>query len=205
LKLKFAVLALAVAQLAHATTIFDNGTPDFQNATASDPDSGFIAYDNFVLGGATTLRSVQWWGIYYSGNNAPADAFTINIFADNAGQPGSSLTGAMSVSPTRQLTSDTVLGLWNIYVYNATIPDTILGSGTYWVSIVNDTTGSVDNWFWATSAATGGSSWQNSGPRTIELAFNLSDTAVNTVPEPSSYLLSAAGLVGIFLARLRRA
>ena len=201
MKLKFAIFSLAIAQLAGAATVFDNGAPNLQNAAASDLGNGFTSYENFILGGTTTLRSVQWWGIYFPGNTASADSFTVSIYANNAGQPGSAVAGPLSVAATRQVTSNTVGGTWDLYLYDAVIPDTVLGAGTYWLSIVNNTSG-ADSWYWATSASSGDAR-QNTGALNLELAFNLSDTA-STVPEPSTYLLSAAGLAGIFLAARRR-
>ena len=81
-----------------------------------------------------------------------------------------------------------------------------LGGGTFWLSIINDTLADTDdNWFWASSFASGnnvvrfgdGTSWFLGG---LESAFNLT----GKIPEPASLAIFCFGLLGLGLARWRR-
>ena len=203
MKSLFAMLLLGMVPLAHGSTVFDNGSPDLLGGLASDVSTPFVVFDDVSLGSSATVRSVQWWGVYYSDNTPLTDAFTIRLYVDVAGAPSASAFATYAVSATRQDTGTLVLGALNNYLYSANIPDTLLASGTYWISIVNDTTNDTnDNWYWATSQSTGNAiqlTTTNSG----EMAFVLSDTVV--VPEPGTLLLGVAGFAALALLRRRRA
>jgi hypothetical protein len=67
---------------------------------------------------------------------------------------------------------------------------------------------SAPNWFWAASAASGSAimtPFPEGSPVVLdaELAFLLSDAPISEVPEPSTMLLSAVGLAGIWALRRR--
>lgn len=206
MKLASIMLVLALAPWASAATVWDNGAPDLADASLSDVDASVVTFDDFTLSGSATIRSIQWWGIYIFTASPGPDSFNINIFADNGGAPGTSVTGTLAVSASRLSTTDLVFGSFPLFEYTANIPDTVLSAGTYWLSIQNDTTGSGYDWSWASSANTPANALFLDGSFTaqeFDLAFNLNDTAV--VPEPSTMLLSAVGLGGILLARRRRA
>ena len=108
MKLAIAILALA-AQFATAATVFDNGESNLTNAAQSDSNSSTTVADNFTLSGATTLRAIQWWGIYVAGNTASPDSFTINIFLDNANAPGALVATPTVLTLDRQNTGSQVL------------------------------------------------------------------------------------------------
>lgn len=194
-----AILVLAGASIGNGATVWDNGSPDQIDGVVSD-STLIYAQDNFTLTATTTLRSLVWWGGYTPAISSVTDSFTVE-FRDGGG-----LLSSFAVSASRTPTSFAVLSL-PVYVYAADIlPGFTLNAGSYFIRIFDNTNGAPTSWFWANSSQTGdASAFQVGGGSTFtnlgELAFQLSDTAV--VPEGATYLLSAIGLAGIFLARRR--
>ncbi|MEP6962184.1 MAG: PEP-CTERM sorting domain-containing protein [Acidobacteriota bacterium] len=212
MKSSFLILALLGGSVASATTVFDNGAPNLTNAFNSDLDFSptQVSFDDFTVG-AVTLRQVVWHGIYAATNTASVvDSFTIQFFNNVAGSPSGAAIQSYAVSPSRVNTGNLVVSTYKDYLYTATIPDTVLAAGTYWISIFNNTVlDTDDNWYWSTSSNSGNAKLSNGGaaPSSIgvELSFALTDTASSSVPEPSSLLLSAAGLTGFAALRRRSA
>lgn len=192
-------------------------TPTIVQGTGSDvslPPSGKRLADVFSLGAAATARSVTWRGMYAQSNTPtfPTD-FTLTIFDDSAGLPGSVLSNT-SVSVTPIDTGDD-LGDFDVYEFQADLTPTLLLAGTnYWFSPLADTTVDADDfWFWA-RAASGGSAHQSdvtgNGSWVIENGrgpsyFILDDQALATVPEPATATLALLGLGGLMLRRRRMA
>ena len=96
--LAFAALVLVLAAPAWASQIIYAQIPDYNGLFASQNDTSgsginFTAYDNFTLGSAATISSVQWVGGYFNPpSQGPITGWTVGFYADNAGQPGSLLT-----------------------------------------------------------------------------------------------------------------
>lgn len=198
-----------------ATVIYDNGSADGSRGWWSDFDGALQPSqqmaDNFVLGaGSNTLTGVSWSGSYYSSNTpTAADNFVIRIFSDLGGIPDTNPIYSFSVgNAVNRIDSGIDDATWNIDIYNysAAVPSTTLTAGTtYWLSVVNDTSGHPDDWLWENSQTSGssafrlgeGSSWN---PHDAELAFQIS-----AVPEPETYalLLAGLGLLG-FAARRKQ-
>ena len=89
------LLALVFAVPGWAQIYFQN--PDFNGAFSSQNDTvsfGNFAtvYDNFTLGAAYNLTSVEWIGSYFNPPTpGPITAWTVSFWADAAGQPGALL------------------------------------------------------------------------------------------------------------------
>ena len=111
-----------------------------------------ILAENFTVPANREVDQLKWWGGYFPGNNALAvDAFTIVIRADDgSGLPGAVINTVGPINVPRVLTGIILFGV-NEYEYTLTIsPNKVLGPGTYWVEIYNDTTRdpSGDDWGW---------------------------------------------------------
>ncbi len=199
-----------VAPATAAAVIYDNGGPDGSRGWWSDFDgSNQQMADNFVLGaGSNTITGVNWSGSYYSTNSpATTDNFLIRIFGDLGGVPDTNPIYSFSVgNAVNRVDSGIDDATWSIDIYNysAAIPSTTLVAGTtYWLSVVNDTSGYTDDWLWENSNPVGGSAFRlgdgNSwSAHSTELAFQ-----ITAVPEPETYamLLAGLGLLGFAVRR----
>lgn len=211
-----AVLLVAVLSLgwvlpaAAAPVIYDNGGADGSRGWWSDFDGVQQQMaDNFVLGaGSNTITGINWSGSYYSSNTPTiADNFVIRIFSNSGGVPDVSPIYSFNVgNAVNRVDSGIDDATWNIDIYNysAAITSTTLVAGTtYWLSVVNDTSGHTDDWLWENSQPVGssafrvgdGNSWS---AHSTELAFQ-----ITAVPEPETYamLLAGLGLLGFMACR----
>lgn len=221
-RVALAVLLGAISSGSASSAVFyDNGSFDGGNAFHSDFDAPVFPVDtvevadDFELISSQILRSIVWSGVYFfTGVPEGPDNFTIRIFDASGGLPGALVhaftPGAVLRIPTGALVADFVPA----FEYRVAVDETVLAPGQYYLSIVNDTEGSDENWFWATSDAVSGNhrirtsiggAWMSTAsfPEPTELAFALSDSA--EVPLPASLLLLLSGLaVGAVTARARR-
>jgi hypothetical protein len=221
------VMALAIvlgSRVATASTIiYDNGVPCNCASPGSDLslDPGFGAWqsaDDFVLSsGAAAIIDIHWWGFYHDGNStAPgtgdflaADAFTVRFFADAGGVPAAS--SFAEINPGSVTRSPYPIGSVSVFQYDADIAAVALTPGvTYWLSIVNNTAGDPDDWYWQTATLFGGGNYASRFgseawlSQTQGLAFNLTGPDVSAVPEPGTLLLLATGAAGLVARRRRR-
>jgi uncharacterized repeat protein (TIGR01451 family) len=176
---------------AHGAQIYDNGSCCIANALFSDEETSIWQADDVAISAATTLGGVRFFGLYAdpSGsaitNSVPAtDAFTLRVFADDAGQPGA-LVGSSTLSGPRSDTGTTIgNSAVHWYRYDLALDTPIsVGIGTYWVAIVNDTTTDTDDdWAWGVTngdpqhawSQDAGATWEDTG-RDGNLAFALFD------------------------------
>lgn len=196
-------LCVGAAGVSQAAVVFEQ-LPDYTNAYFSDSAGNFpyqAIAENFSLGTSTSIGAVGCWGVYFT-NNIQVDNFTVKIYADSFGLPGTLL---YSGAPTSTTSIDTGVDAFGVDVYETTMT---LGSafnasaGTqYWVSIINST-GLGSDWGWVTSSSDSvgaftldyGGSWN---PLGTSSSLRLYD-----VPAPSS--LALLGLGGLIAGRRRR-
>ena len=205
------------ASSAGAQLVFDNGAPAGGQARVSDftrhsSASGlfFQVADDFSLAAPASIGSVRWWGEYWFDDVAAADDFTLRIFASEGGAPA--ITPLYEQHLGAALTRTAYAG--DIFQYDAALAPVALGSGTYFLSVVNRTAEDdvLDSWFWVSSTAAGaGSAYNRAGATLLDaegaawgtLGFDFA-FQVSAVPEPQTYALLLAGLGLLGFAARRR-
>ena len=207
-------LAIAIASVPASAAVVFSQTPVINTATWSDVDSfGYRVADDFTIGGAETIRSVIWRGMYYaSGTPQAVDAFTLNFYADAGGGVGA-LLGSFNVGNAVNRV-DTGLDFdsnVDFYEYTADLGAGMsLGSGTYWLSVFNDTTADTDDgWYWGTLTSSGNNRLSSDGgvnfSANLMTSYFILDNAGQggggTVPEPTTLLLVGLGFAGLRLSR----
>lgn len=172
--------------------------------------SFLTAYDDFTLGSAQQIDTVQWVGGFYNPNAAvPIDSFTIQFYTDAGGLPGASVYSAQqAVTPTSLGTRPSVsFGDIPMFSYSMDLAvDFLADAGTrYWISIVANLAfiGFTQQWGLATSADGNGASVQDSNGAIIrgqvDHAFTLTAAGPSAVPEPGSLSLVALAVAGLLL------
>lgn len=202
--------------------IYDNGSPDFVNAYYSDKTpgigGGIESASNFALGADNILADIHWWGGYGISSFAhSADNFTVYIYNDSGGSPGTVAHTIPVGAPTR---TDTGVNLFLsidifAYEYDLPIPIALTAGTTYWLSILNDTTGDPGGeWLWATSNGLSGDDHSRNlnagapdpwGDLEVEFAYHLTGPDPSGVPDAGSTLpLLGTALIGLAWLRFRR-
>lgn len=127
-----------------------SGTSDF-DCNVCQSGSLVIAED-FVLMETRSINEIAIWGGYVD-DQVFNDNFTVQVFADNAGEPTTPPLVTQSGVPTaRELTGLTVGfngAMVDEYRFTLLLPSPLLlGPGTYWILIANDSTGQAGDFVW---------------------------------------------------------
>ncbi len=200
------VLAGMIAIPASATQLVYVQNTDFGGAYASQNDPTFFgnfatAYDNFGLASTTHVSDVLWIGSYFGGTGS-ITGFTLTIYADNAGVPGTQVytTGDVAGNAHEAFIGTDSAGN-PTYVYGLTTAFTATGGSTYWMSIVPDLA-FPPQWGWETGTGGDGASYGcffgTCGSNPNDLSFALA------TPEPGSITLLVTGLLTLGAGIRRR-
>jgi hypothetical protein len=212
----FGALA-ACSSLRGSSVLYDSGAPGYGDAFVSDPQFPVQYGSDFTFGGPASLTGLTWFGAYKPPGSSVTiigpDNFEVRIFGTTAGTP--------NVAPLFDFTGLLVTKIdtggslsfpgEELYHYGVSVPSTILGPGTYFLSIINNTVAGDELWLWAWSnqsfqagnalysRTADGGTWV--GPFTTQVSFQLrGDTAT---PEPATFVLSAIGLGAFVGGHLR--
>ncbi len=104
--------------------------------------------ENFNVDQDRSIGLVRIFGGYFPDDLKPVDAFTVNFHEDDAGLPGV-IINSQTAAASQTLTGLEVDGVQE-YQIDIEIVQLSLTSGTYWVSVYNDTSPHTDSFGWET-------------------------------------------------------
>jgi hypothetical protein len=191
-----AIATLFNAPLANAAIIVNNGYQIF-GATMSDFD-GSIApalqlADQFTLTGKAQVKEIMWRGLYFDSGSPLNDNFTIRFFKivqENVVEPPIEF----HLGSVARQDSGVDLSGFDVFDYSAMLTSFSLDRGDYLLSIVNNTIGEADDWFWGVSSYRNsehffryndGEFWERGDEG--DMAFAIAGESIS-VPEPSTIL-----------------
>ncbi|MHC4414461.1 MAG: hypothetical protein ACYS0G_04175 [Planctomycetota bacterium] len=198
-------------QAGHGANLLVAATSD------ANPEAAQAVADNLVAEATTEITEVCWWGIYVDFGPPATDCgpgggddFTITYFNNSPGSPdfpGTVRAGPLAVSPQKATTGlliDSAIGPIVEFQFTATHdPVPVTEGETYWIQILNNTTGTCV-WLWTTAPPGDGLSHQEApigsgyGPgtgRDYDLAWCLD---IDTGPScPWDCQATPDGVVGI--------
>ncbi|MBI4890277.1 MAG: PEP-CTERM sorting domain-containing protein [Acidobacteria bacterium] len=214
-KFMLGVLLAASASLLQAALIVDNGMPDTSQAEARGIIS-FRTADDFTLAATWNVTSVSFWMLAQPGmfNGSVSYAF----YQNSGGAPGSVLDSGTVNGVTPVLQNSVPGYIYSYYTTTFALPAPLqLTAGTYWLEVHHGSGLTVvesNNVYWGVVANSvpNGNARQSpvpnppSGLTTSEMAFSLSGDRVDVVPvpEPSTYVVSAAGILLFGLLKRRK-
>ena len=203
-----AIIALPAGAAPIVDQLFDSTQP---GALSNQGPADQQVADDFSIASLIALGPLTWFGRYDGaiGTVDPTD-FTIRIFSDQGGMPVEAPFFEINVS-----VSPTVTGLdfggspW--FSYSADLGSPVLGTGVYWLSILESDASTPlagdSLWLWGETGTVAQRSVRSADatPWTLGSGNNVAFTINSSVPEPSTWLLLGTGVLALGAARKRRA
>jgi hypothetical protein len=207
------LVLIAVAPLS-AGTLYSQPFSGAASLFASQNDTGggngqfAVVYDNFTLAASGSITGINWTGGYFSGAPSTITGWTIQLWSDSAGQPGSSLY-SQTVSGTG---GEVFLGNYDgspVFTYSVDLSSAFNAAPAtqYWLSLVPDLA-FPPQWGWATATGGDGVVYQDffgaRSPLQTDFAFDL-NSGGNPIPEPISFVLVGSALALLAVRRRKSA
>jgi hypothetical protein len=213
----FALAAAAAFSVGSAaafadTVVYNGGAPNQGGQLYAQ--SPALEAMSFTLGaGSNTIDDANWWGgCFPSTTCGSSPSFTISIYSDSSGSPGTQLdsfvVGAANQTATGLLIGGP--GGWDEYSYSASFPALTLTAGTqYWFVLTQTVSEPSGSWGVETTSSTASTVYSMGLLEPLDtwhfqpqnLAFELTDS----VPEPSTWAMMLVGFAGLgFLAYRKR-
>lgn len=201
-------LFVASAGASAAATVYDSGvTAGSVNGVALADlavSTALTSAQSVTFSSDVALTGAEWTGIY-GGNTLAVDVFSLNVYADVAGAPGAAALSSTAMTATRLATPFTFVST-TVFDYDGSFAALNLSAGSYWFSVVNDTTSTpATQWQWALNASGGPGDGFLAGQPGLSVDFDLTllgDEVTATVPLPAS--LPALGAALLLLGAWRR-
>jgi len=200
------LLWVSAVNVASPAVVFEQAPVD--GADAFPSISAAQSADGFALSMTTGVTGLSWWGSYSQDPaTLPVDAFSVRIFASNAGAgPKTIPATTITQQPTRSATSLFDKTGAPVYRFDLVFALLSLAGGMDWyLSVVNAFDVGDPNavWYWLLSSATGenfyrfvdGDPW--SSDPTGNLAFQIRDSSGTSIPLPGSLFLALFGLLAM--------
>ena len=175
------------------------------NQSGGSDANGFLEADDIDISVPTRLGIFNFWTFQTSAADYTG-SIAWSLRSDNGGMPGASVISATAPA-TFVATGKTAFGL-SEFVYTL-VTDITVNPGRYWLVLHNGPNAAIPttDFFWEWSNGnTGNSLSQDLALPNQPWLSNFAELAlqVQDIPEPGSLLLSAAGVLGIWLARRRK-
>ncbi len=191
------VLCLALCSIP-AWADYDNG-PINGTTDAWTINFGYIVSDTFVAGSSTNIGGFDF-GVW----EFPGDTMSSVDWSITSGENGGTVYGSGTASVTDKFLSTNQYG-YNIDLITVSGLNVGLNAGTYWLNLQNATVPSGDPVYWDENSGVGcggkncPSSASEGALGTIPSeAFTVhGGMSTNPMPEPSSILLFASGILGL--------